>query len=205
MMPRLIVVTDEALSTEAGRSLPETVAAAVDGGARGILFREKHLTKEERTRLASKVAAVLDPAVTLLVASDPELARAVEADGVHLSSDQPFLESDLLVGRSCHGLPDVERSASEGADYVTVSPVFASFSKPGHGPSVGMDELARCVAAFPGPVYALGGIETPKVRTVLRSGVHGVAVCGAVMASPDPARTVAELLEELDSTRGGHQ
>ena len=45
-----------------------------------------------------------------------------------------------------------------GADYVTVSPVFLTDSKPGYGPALGLDGLAKAVAAAKGPVVALAGI-----------------------------------------------
>ncbi|MGC1211056.1 MAG: thiamine phosphate synthase, partial [Micromonospora sp.] len=80
-------------------------------------------------------------------------------------------------------------------DYVTLSPVFPTPSKPGYGPPLGVDGLAGLVRLIPVPVLALGGISTPaQVTAALRAGAAGVAVLGAVMRAGDPAEAVAALL-----------
>jgi thiamine-phosphate pyrophosphorylase len=55
---RLIVFTDR---RQAGRPLPEVVAAAVDGGARLVVLREKDLPDGERAALAASLRALLAP------------------------------------------------------------------------------------------------------------------------------------------------
>ncbi|MCB1259274.1 MAG: thiamine phosphate synthase, partial [Acidimicrobiales bacterium] len=59
-MPRLLVLTDRTL-VPPGSSLVDTVAAAVAGGARGVVLREKDLPRAERAALAAQLAAVLAP------------------------------------------------------------------------------------------------------------------------------------------------
>lgn len=198
--PRLVVVTDEATCRAAGRTLVETVELAVAGGASGFLFREKHLPRPERFRLAEKVAGALPAGSVLIVASDVDLARAVGAAGVHLAASEPSITTELMVGRSCHSLSEVEAAAGEGVDYVTVSPVYPSVSKPGYGSEMPAQRLKLLVSAFPGPVLALGGIGPGRLGRLMEAGVYGVAVAGAVMSAADPAAVVVDLLEEI---RGG--
>src|SRR5439155_11454568 len=96
------------------------------------------------------------------------------------------------VGRSCHTAAEV---AASTVDYVTVSPVFASESKPGYGPALGLDGLAELVAASPVKTVALGGITCAAQAAACRAaGATGVAVLGAVMRAADPAAMVRELL-----------
>jgi thiamine-phosphate pyrophosphorylase len=99
------------------------------------------------------------------------------------------------VGRSCHNADEVARAAAEGCDYITLSPVFATASKPGYGPALGVDGLARLAATAP-PVYALGGILPGDVPGVL-AAAHGIAVMGPVMREPS---LVADYLAKLRSS-----
>lgn len=105
--------------------------------------------------------------------------------------------SAALVGRSCHSETELARLTTE--DYVTVSPVYPSASKPGYGPALGPDGLARlCRLAGGRPVLALGGIETPaQAAACIDAGAAGVAVMGAVMRAADPAAVVAGLQEAV--------
>ena len=202
---RLIVVTDRAQAAVTGQGLIDVVAAAADGGAPVVLLREKDLPRGERARLAAALVSVLAGSGTaLLVATDARLAEEVGAVGVHLAAADDAWEAVaeagrwLLVGRSCHGIPELQAARSAGLDYATLSPVWATASKPGYGPGLGLGGLAAGVAAVPGlPVYALGGVEPGRAADCLSAGAAGVAVMGAIMRADDPAKVVRSLLEEL--------
>lgn len=200
-VPRLLVLTDRRRSSAAGRSLVDTVAAAVDAGAPAVVLREKDLDLEACRQLAREVAEVVDRAdARLLIASDPALAAEVGAGGVHLAAADPAWggRPGWLVGRSCHDLGEVRAARAEGVDYVTVSPVATTASKPGYGPVLGVDGLAELVrAAGDLPVLALGGVTPADVDVWSAAGAHGVAVMGGVMGADDPAGTVRALLERL--------
>jgi thiamine-phosphate pyrophosphorylase len=134
-----------------------------------------------------------------LVASDAELAAEVAAAGVHLAGgDPPVEDTGLLVGRSCHDEAEIRAAAEHTIDYVTVSPVAPTASKPGYGPSLGPAGLARLVpVAGDLPVLALGGVTVTTASRWIEAGAHGVAVLGAVMGADDPAAAVAALLDQL--------
>jgi thiamine-phosphate pyrophosphorylase len=77
-------------------------------------------------------------------------------------------------------------------DYVALSPVFPTVTKPGYGPPLGPAEAARLAGVV--PWLALGGIDSAeRVAVCAAAGAAGIAVLGAVMRSADPARTAAEL------------
>jgi thiamine-phosphate diphosphorylase len=200
-VPRLLVLTDRRRASAAGRRLVDTVAAAVDAGAPAVVLREKDLDVEARRRLAREVAAVTAAAgATLLIASDAGLAEDVGAVGVHLAAGDPACGGGpgWLVGRSCHDLEEVRAARAEAVDYVTVSPVASTASKPGYGPALGRDGLAELVAAAGDlPVLALGGVTPADVEVWSAAGAHGVAVMGGAMGADDPAAAVRALLERL--------
>ena len=88
-----------------------------------------------------------------------------------------------------------------GADYVTLSPVFLTDSKPGYGPALGLDALAAAAAAAPGPIIALAGITPDNAASCLAASARGIAVMGEVMRADDPEATVRRLLAAF-SVRG---
>lgn len=201
-VPRLLVLTDREQASSAGRLLRPTVLDVAAAGAPAVLLREKDLSRRRRGNLATQLSAVTGGLGTaLLLAGDPELAADV-AVGVHLAAaDDPVpadLRDRLLVGRSCHDRAEVEAAVTEGVDYVTVSPVATTTSKPGHGPPLGADGLADLVAvAGDVPVLALGGVTPDNAAEFTDAGAHGVAVMGAVMRAEKPAAVVTRLLEQL--------
>lgn len=207
---RLLVLTDRRMAAAAGHPLIDVVAAATSqpelaGAPVSVVLREKDLPPGERAALAERLRDVTGRAgVALIVASDAGLAASVGADGVHLAAADlwpdpwPSGPAPALVGRSCHTPAEVRAAAAEGAAYVTYSPVFATSSKPGYGPAVGLDGLAAARDAARGmPVVALGGIGPAQVAPCLAAGASGVAVMGEVMRAADPAAVVRALVAGL--------
>jgi thiamine-phosphate diphosphorylase len=198
-LPPLLVLTDRVAAEARGRTLPETVAAAVGAGVRAVVLREKDLSRSDRRRLGAEIAAAMPPAGRLLVASDARLATELGA-GVHLAAGDPLPEpTPATVGRSCHDRAELQAAAADGVNYVTVSPLYPTPSKPGYGPALGMDALRELTSFTDAPpVYALGGVDAARAPECLAAGAAGVAVMGAVMAAEDPAAAVTALLAALD-------
>jgi thiamine-phosphate pyrophosphorylase len=176
----LVVLTDRRL---AGGSLPEVVEAAVRGGAAWVILRERDLPYADRRTLADQLRALLPPGRLIVSGPDP-----LGGDAVHLAESDPWPVSAVrLVGRSRHDLV----SPSE-EDYVTLSPVFLTQTKPDYGPALGPSEAARL--AGPVPWLALGGIDSPdRVSACAAAGAAGIAVLGAVMRARDPEQVAHEL------------
>ncbi len=201
----LVVVSDRAASERAGRSLTETVAAAVAAGAPAVLLREKDLHPAERHRLAVQLADVTARSGARLgIASDLALAANLELDWVHLAAHEPVppkgrVGRPAVVGRSCHGPGDLAAAALDDADYASLSPVLLTASKPGYGPALGFDGFAALASAAGLPVTALGGLgaEAGTVAAACRAGAAAVWVMGAVMGAADPGAVVRSLLAEL--------
>jgi thiamine-phosphate diphosphorylase len=191
----VVVLTDR---LQARRPLPDVVRAAVDGGLRWVVLREKDLPRDERLALADTLRAILAPTGGRLIVAGPDplpgaAAEPVGGDAVHLAAAGPYPPPKLrLVGRSCHGATELSRLSTE--DYVTLSPVFPSRSKPGYGPALQPDGLARLIGRSRVPVLALGGVTSPEqVAACVAAGAAGVAVMNAVMCATDPAAMVARL------------
>lgn len=196
-LPRLLLLTDRTqLPVDRGpaeRALVETVAACVGAGVEAVVLRELDLPPARRVALVERIAA----AGAAVISARTWLPPSV---GVHLSATQTGLDAREAPfhGRSCHDDEEVRRAVGGGAAYVTISPVAASASKPGHGPARGTDGVRRAVTlAGRVPVYALGGVDEHNASALRDAGAHGVAVMGAVMRADDPAAVVARILERV--------
>lgn len=194
------MVTDRAL---AARPLPDQVAALVAGGAGWIWLRDRDLPGTERRVLAEHVRAITAEAgAWLTIGADVELAAEVRADGVHLpagadlSAARRRLGPAALVGVSAHSPAEVEAAARAGADYATLSPIYATASKPGYGPALGSGAIAR--AAGSGlPVLALGGLTPDRAAACRRAGAAGAAIMGEAMRAAEPKWVVRGFLARL--------
>jgi thiamine-phosphate pyrophosphorylase len=175
----VVVLTDRRL---AARPLVEVVEAAIRGGASWVVLREKDLGYGERRALAAKLRAVVPPGRLVIAGPDP-----LGGDAVHLSATDPVPPHVGLVGRSSHGIP---RLSTE--DYVTLSPIYPTATKPGYGPALGPSKAALLAGAV--PWLALGGVDSPRrVAECVAAGAAGVAVLGAVMRASDPESVTREL------------
>ena len=85
----------------------------------------------------------------------------------------------FLIGVSCHSIGDVERAAGEGADYVFLSPIFASPSKPGYGPALGVGLLGEACGRVWIPVLGVGGVSGGPAGACVAAGAAGFASISA--------------------------
>ena len=196
--------------TEAALSVapPETVA---------LQLREKDLDARELLELARQLRIICDRyRARLLINDRVDVAIASRADGVHLpvnsfavADARALLGNDLLVGASTHDPADVVIAADAGANFVVYGPVYDPLSKDSYTGARGAEGLKAACAAASIPVFALGGINAPRVRELrtqmstaspLEPGEHpaGVAVIGAIYGTPDPAAAMRDLIDALN-------
>lgn len=187
----LYAVTPECTDTA---RLVAQVIAAVAGGAALVQYRSKTLDAASRRAQARALAAT--PAVRralVIVNDDPDLARDVDADGVHLGEDDASIASararvgpDRIVGVSCYDDFDNARAAVDaGADYVAFGSFYASSVKPGaRHADVALLGRARALRV---PVVAIGGITAGNAKTLVDAGADALAVISDVFAHDDVA------------------
>lgn len=176
------------------------LAAAFEGGARLVQFREKDLPPAERLRLGARVAALAEArGARVLVNGDPQLAEALGAAGLHLGKGTVSVRETRargyrgLIGYSAHDGAEAAEALAQGADFATLSPVFPTNSKFSAGPALGLDAFGRACAACEGAVYALGGVDAGNAAGCIARGACGVALIGAILGAADPARAAREV------------
>jgi len=199
--PALLVITDRQQAALPLETIAESVFAA---GCRWLSLREKDLTPAERLSLLRRLARIAaEWNATIGVHDDMEAACAVPGAALHLPASASVaaarraLGPDRLIGRSAHAGDTLSGPDIAGLDYVTLSPIFLSSSKPGYGPALGLADLAEAVRHATVPIIALGGIQPGSVGECLDASAAGVAVMGEPMRTTDPARIIKSLLRQF--------
>jgi thiamine-phosphate pyrophosphorylase len=195
----LYVVTDERLSH--GLSHGDIARQAVLGGADVIQLREKARPGREIFTAAREIRAITRENGALFIVNDRlDIALASAADGIHLGQDDLPLTSarrlapeGFIIGVSVGSVDEALRAEADGADYVALSPVFPTSSKPDAGPGSGLEVLRRIRSAVPIPIVAIGGIGPQNVRDVVHAGADGVAVISAVVGQEDIISAAMEM------------
>jgi len=199
--PPLLVISDRSQAT---RPLIEIAEAAFRAGCRWFSLREKDLPPPERLDLLRALVALGHRVgATVIAHEDIDAVVLSGADGVHLpgGGDPTAARRRLpagLIGVSAHVPEEAAAQLKAGADYVTLSPIFLTASKPGYGPAVGLAALAAASRLAPGPVVALGGIGADNVAACLAAGARGIAVMGEIMRAADPEATVGRFLAAIE-------
>ena len=177
--------------------------AAVRAGVRIIQLRMKHASREDIVREAREMRSVTAGTDTLFIVNDdPSIAAEVGADGVHVGqgdmspgevrSRYPDLR---IVGLSTHNLDQVRASVAQPIDYIGVGPVYATPTKDIPDPTLGLDTMARMIAAAAHPAVAIGGIDAGRLPAVIAAGARNYAVVRAVCQSQDPYSAIMNLLD----------
>ena len=200
---RTYLVTQESLSD--GRTTPEIVSATIEGGIDVVQLREKDRESRERYELGLELRDLTAEAgVPLIVNDRVDLARAIDADGVHVGqSDLPvsvareLLGPDAIVGCSAW-TPELAREAErDGADYLGVGAVYSTSSKTvdPEKDGIGPEGVAAVVDSVSIPVVGIGGITRDNAASVIEAGAVGVSVISEITRAEDPTAATEHLNE----------
>jgi thiamine-phosphate pyrophosphorylase len=176
------------------------LAAALRGGVDIVQLREKSLPRREIELAAQTFRRLCDNHSALFIVNDdPDLARACDADGVHVGQDdlaadeaRALLGPDAIIGLSTHSEQQIAASTTAPVDYISVGPIWETPTKQGR-PAVGLGLINHAVAAAPYPFFAIGGIDSSNVSQVVEAGAQRLCVVRAVRDAANPAAAAEEL------------
>jgi len=199
---RLYAVTDRAWARDDDEFFSQ-IAAAIDGGARFVQLREKHLGREAFLKEAERfVALCREKGAVSIINDDVEIAAETGADGVHVGQEdlacsraRAILGPDKIIGVSTHSPAEAVAAQAAGADYLGVGAAFASRTK-GEARPISAADMSAVTAAVSIPAAAIGGITRENISLLAGRGLAGVAVVSAIFAQPD-VRAAAEELRRL--------
>ncbi|MGV0906468.1 thiamine phosphate synthase [Mycobacterium novum] len=205
------------LCTDARREkgdLAEFAEAALAGGVDVIQLRDKGSpgeqqfgpleARDELAALEILSAAARRHGALLAVNDRADIARAAEADVLHLGQDdlplpiaREIVGPDVLIGRSTHDGQQVRAALTEPVDYFCVGPCWPTPTKPGR-PAPGLELLRFAVdQRADKPWFAIGGIDAERLPQVVAAGAGRVVVVRAITAADDPQAAASALLAAL--------
>jgi len=164
-----------------------------------VQIREKNLSARLVFELAAKAVKITRNSKTKILVNDrADIALAASADGVHLTSASLSAKTisqnfprEFIVGVSAHTIEEAEKAKSEGADFATLSPIFAT---PEKGLPKGLDALREvCEKLKPFPVIALGGVDETNFKSVLENGASGFAAIRFLNKAENLRKLTADL------------
>jgi len=177
----------------------EKVKEICKGGADIIQLRLKDIPDKEIFFLAKKTKEITDKYNILFFINDRvDIAVLVGADGVHLGqNDLPVREvkrlfPDFIVGISTHSISEALEAQKNGADYISIGPIFKSPTKPELTP-VGLELLKEIKQKVRIPVVAIGGINEKNIEIVKKTKVDSIAVISAISKSKNIELAVRKL------------
>jgi len=184
--------------------------AYLDGGARLLQLRAKHLPSAPFLELCDELVRMASPYSASIIVNDrADLAVMAGAAGVHVGQEDlaPMHARRLvgptgIVGYSTHTVQQIEAAIREPISYLAVGPVFGTTTKDTGYSAVGLALVSTAVRlAGAIPVVAIGGITLETAPTVLEAGATSVAVIGDLLMHGHPQGRVAAYLQRLEQHR----
>ena len=198
-LPRLHAVTNDVICRGADFGI-QAAAIAAAGSAVAIHARAPGSTAAQQTIFAQRIMALARPAeASVIVSARPDLAAAIDAQGVQLRADDLTVADARMVftkgwiGRSVHSEAEAQAAVEEGADYLLVGTIFASPSHPDQ-PAGGL-EMITTIAALGRPVIAIGGMNAERAAAARDAGAWGIAAISALWGMKDPHGAAMKMLE----------
>lgn len=196
------------LITDQGPDLVNRVGRALRGGVSVLQYRAKDVSYQERCAEGGALKRLCSGfGVPFIVNDDLQLAKELDADGVHLGQDdggiaeaRELLGPGKVIGRSTHDREEAQRAEREGADYIGFGAIYPTGSKVvTHQP--GVEGLAAIRASVKVPIVAIGGITPANASRVIDAGADALAVISSVLSHPRPEVVAAELLLLCNRTK----
>lgn len=196
-----------------GRTIPDIVRDALQGGATMIQLREKDLDRDATLAEAIRVREICETyEVPLIINDDPEIALACGAQGVHLgqADEDPKtvrhrLGPEKIIGVSVRTPQQARAAQAAGADYLGVGAVFGTRTKTDAVP-VSPETIRAICRSVQIPVVAIGGIDRSNASLLKGTGISGIAVIRDLFAHPDiedSARTLKAAARAVTSDPEG--
>ena len=186
----------------------EGAKMALEGGCKWIQLRMKDATDDEVRSVAAEIQPLCKQNEAIFLLDDRvELApKNSHADGVHLGkNDMPVDEArrvlgeEFIIGGTANTFEDIERLASQGADYIGCGPFRFTTTKKNLAPVLGIEGYRDIIenmrrAGIDIPVVAIGGITASDIDDILATGVKGIAVSGSVLTAENPVAMMRTLI-----------
>lgn len=181
---------------------------ALEGGCRWVQLRMKEATEAEFMAAAAEIGRLCkEHGATFVLDDHVEWVEKTGADGVHLGkNDMPIdearkiLGNDKIIGGTANTFEDVERLYRQGANYIGCGPFRFTTTKKNLSPVLGLEGYQHIVDQMKLhginlPIVAIGGILESDIKSILATGVSGIAVSGGILNAENPAEEMQRFLK----------
>ena len=195
----------------------DSVRIALAGGCRWVQLRMKEMTDEEVRPVAIEAQKMCrDAGATFIVDDRVELVGELGIDGVHLGkNDMPIGEARkvlgerAIIGGTANTLEDVVAHYEATANYIGCGPFRFTTTKEKLSPLLGLEGYRRIVKGMKEqginlPIVAIGGIKAEDVAEIMRTGVTGIALSGAILQAADPIEEMKRIINIIEYEKTGN-
>jgi thiamine-phosphate pyrophosphorylase len=171
----------------------KNIQQALEAGCTWVQLRFKNANENEFMKVAERAKELCSAYNTVFIVNDHVIAaKKIDAHGIHLGlDDMPVLEArailggNKIIGGTANTLTHVLQRVEERCDYIGLGPFRFTRTKEKLSPVLGlrgyeciMQKLSKREISI--PIYAIGGILKDDIDDILRTGIYGVAVSGAI-------------------------
>ncbi|HPO52680.1 MAG TPA: thiamine phosphate synthase [bacterium] len=190
-------ITDSSLTRN---GIIEDIRCALRAGVKIFQYREKNKSALAMYQEGMEIRNLIKDGI-FIINDRLDIALAVDADGVHIGQDdlpvsitRRLLGDKKIIGVTVHSCEQAIEAEKNGANYLAVSPVFKTATKPDAQSPVGLKVLAEVRAAVSVPVVAIGGITLENAPSVIKAGADAVCAISAVLKSKDVFTEIQKFL-----------
>ena len=190
-----------------GISHQELAEIAGKNGIRWIQLRVKNKPFEDWLQIAKEVKKICSHFQTTLIINDnPEIAKAVDADGVHVGKNdvsvlaaRKIVGESKIIGATANTLEDILAHQKNGVNYIGLGPYKFTKTKEKLNPILGLEGYSIIQQSNNSiiPIIAIGGIQIEDVQPLMNTGIHGMAVSSVINLADDKAKVISSFLELL--------
>lgn len=204
----LYLVTDRKLSF--GRSNFEIIEAAIEGGVTLVQLREKESSTRDFYFEGLKIRQFLrSRRIPLIINDRIDIALALEADGVHIGQDDMPLDMarkiigpDKIIGVSVSDEAGARDAEAGGADYLGLSPIFVTATKPELTHQIGIAGISPIRRATRLPLVGIGSMNEKNAFEAVNAGLDGVAVVSGIVSQDDVTAAARRIKAEVMRAKG---
>lgn len=186
------------------------IRMALQGGCRWVQLRMKGEARPDDDSMALALEAqrlCREHDAVFIIDDDVALVKAIHADGVHLGKRDISIEAarkilgqQYIIGGTANTFEDVKAHYEAGADYIGCGPFRFTTTKKGLSPVLGLEGYRHIVEQMHAegiklPIVAIGGITEQDISDIMRTGVSGIAVSGAVLNADNPTEAMRRMDE----------
>lgn len=200
----LYVITDPELM---GEDFIAKSQQAISAGINILQYRNKLASTKQQEQEALELSTLCKKNNVLFIVNDNvELAKKVNADGVHLGQKDTHIQKareqlgkNKIIGITCNNKIELAKTAQQqGADYVAFGRFFNSKTK-ASAPQADLSLIAAACKSITIPIVVIGGITLSSAALLLKEGADMLAVIHAIFGQKDISNAARQFIEIIDS------